>query len=74
MNIKEKEKEISLKISSNLEFLIKEKNIRATEISSFIGMSDVNFSKNRNNLKRGKFPTSQFLIGISNFFHQNFLF
>lgn len=71
--MKLKEKEISLKISSSLEFLIKEKNIKATEISNFIGMSDVNFSKNRNNLKRGKFPTTQFLIGVSIFFQENFL-
>lgn len=72
MNIKDREKEISLKISSKLEFMIKKEKTRASTLSEFIGVTSVNFSRSRNNLKRGKLPTSYFLIGISNFFNENF--
>ena len=67
-----KEKEISLQISSKLEYLIKNKSIKNKEIASFIGMTEVNFSRSRNLLKKGKFPTANFLIGISKFFDEKF--
>lgn len=70
--IKKNEKEISLKISAKLEYLIKTKKIKAKEIANFIGITNVNFSKGRNLLKRGKFPPSHFLIGISLFFDEKF--
>jgi len=74
MNIKKKEKELALSISSKLEFLIKTNRTKNFEISDFIGTTPVNFSKNRNLLKKGKFPNSSFLIGVSLFFKENFLF
>lgn len=74
MSIKQSEKEIALSISSKLEFLIKKNNVKNKVISEFVGTTTVNFSKNRNLLKRGKFPASNFLIGISLFFDENFLF
>lgn len=71
--IKENEKEIALQISSKLEYSIKTKRIKAKEIADFIGIEKENFSRGRNLLKKGKFPPSHFLIGITLFFNENFL-
>lgn len=65
-------KEIALKISSRLEYLISTKKIKNEEISSFIDMGVVNFSKNRCLLKKGKIPSSNFLLGITIYFKENF--
>ncbi|MEG2848431.1 MAG: hypothetical protein RR904_06690 [Bacilli bacterium] len=72
-SIVEQEKEIALKISSKLEYLITTKNIRASELARFVGVSSANFSRMRVRMKEGKFPTTPFLIGISKFFDENFL-
>lgn len=67
------EKEISLKISSKLEYLMKINSIKGSEIAKTIPMTNENFSFFRNKLKKGKFPSAKFLIGISVFFDENFL-
>lgn len=67
------EKEIALKISSKLEHLIKIKKIKAQEIANFIGIDKQLVSRNRQILKTGKFSNSKFLIGVSKFFNENFL-
>lgn len=67
------EKKSSLKISSKLEFLIKTKKIKAQELADYIGISKQLISRNRQMLKSGKLPNSKFLIGISEYFHENFL-
>ena len=72
MNIINQEKEISLKISSKLEYLMKVKKIKAKEISDYIGITEVNFSRVRSRLKEGKFPTFSFIADISKFFGTNF--
>lgn len=72
MNIINQEKVISLKISSKLEYLMKKNKIKAKDLSNYIGVTEVNFSRIRNRLKEGKFPTAVFIIGISNFFDENF--
>ena len=69
----ENEKNIALRISSKLEFLIKTKKIKAIELSKYIGISKQLVSRNRQILKTGKLPNSKFLIGISYFFDENFL-
>lgn len=69
----ENEKEIALRISSRLEFLIKTKKIKAKELSDYIGISKQLVSRNRQILKSGKLPNSKFLVGISYFFDKNFL-
>lgn len=73
MNIVNQEKKISLKISSKLEYLMKKNKTKAKELSNYIGITEVNFSRIRNRLKEGKFPTVVFMIGISNYFDENFL-
>lgn len=72
MNIINQEEDISLKISSKLEYLMKINKIKAKELSDFIGITEVNFSRVRNRLKKGKFPTFAFIVGISKFFDTNF--
>lgn len=67
------EKEISLKISSRLEYLMKINNTKGSEIANTIPMTNENFSFFRNKLKKGKFPSARFLIGISIYFNENFL-
>lgn len=67
------EKEISLKISSKLEYLIKIKKIKAKEIADYIGITKQLVSRNRQILKSGKLPNSKFLVGVSKFFEENFL-
>ena len=67
------EKNASLKISSKLEFLIKTKKIKAQEIAEFLGISKQLVSRNRQILKSGKLPNSRFLIGVSEYFNENFL-
>ena len=67
------EKEISLKISSKLEYLIKTKKIKAKEIADYIGITKQLVSRNRQILKSGKLPNSKFLVGVSKFFEENFL-
>lgn len=69
----ENEKNIALKISSKLEFLIKTKKIKANDLSCYLGISKQLVSRNRQILKSGKLPNSKFLIGISYFFNENFL-
>lgn len=73
MNIVNQEEKISLKISSKLEYLMKKNKTKAKELSNYIGITEVNFSRIRNRLKEGKFPTVVFVIGISNYFDENFL-
>lgn len=72
MNILNQEEKISLKISSKLEYLMKVNKVKAKELSDFIGITEVNFSRVRNRLKEGKFPTFSFIAGISKFFDTNF--
>lgn len=67
------EKNTSLKISSKLEFLIKTKKIKAQEIAEFLGISKQLVSRNRQILKSGKLPNSRFLVGVSEYFNENFL-
>ncbi len=67
------EKNASLKISSKLEFLIKTKKIKAQEIADFLGISKQLVSRNRQILKSGKLPNSRFLVGVSEYFNENFL-
>lgn len=67
------EKNASLKISSKLEFLIKTKKIKAQEIAEFLGISKQLVSRNRQILKSGKLPNSRFLVGVSEYFNENFL-
>ena len=67
------ELEISLKISSKLEFLMKTKKVKGTEIARTIPMSGENFSYHRNELKKGNLPNSRFLVGITKYFNENFL-
>ena len=67
------EKNASLKISSKLEFLIKTKKIKAQDLSDFLGISRQLVSRNRQMLKSGKLPNSKFLVGISEYFDENFL-
>lgn len=66
------EKEIALKISANLEFLIKKNKIKAQQIADFIGTTKQLVSRNRQLLKSGKLPNSKFLIGISLFLDYKF--
>lgn len=72
MNIRDQEKEISLNISSKLEYLIKKNNTLSKELAEYIGVTIVNFSRIRNRLKAGKFPPSHFIIGISKYYKENF--
>lgn len=67
------EKNASLKISSKLEFLIKTKKIKAQEIADFLGISKQLVSRNRQILRSGKLPNSRFLVGVSEYFNENFL-
>lgn len=67
------EKNTSLKISSKLEYLIKIKKIKAQDLSDFLGISRQLVSRNRQMLKSGKLPNSKFLVGISEYFDENFL-
>lgn len=67
------EKEIALKISSELEYNIKTKRIKAQEIADFVGITKQLVSRNRQMLKSGKLPNSKFLVGISYYFNKNFL-
>lgn len=68
------EKNISLKISSKLEYLIKTKKTKAQDLAVFIGISKQLVSRNRQILKSGKLPNSRFLVGISEYFEENFLY
>lgn len=68
------ERNASLKISSKLEYLIKTKKIKAQDISDFLGISKQLVSRNRQLLKSGKLPNSKFLVGVSEYFKENFLF
>lgn len=72
MNIINQEEDISLKISSKLEYLIKINKVKAKDLANFIGITEVNFSRIRNRLKEGKFPTFTFVVGISKYFNTNF--
>ncbi|MGO5427240.1 helix-turn-helix domain-containing protein [Fusobacterium mortiferum] len=72
MNIINQEEDISLKISSKLEYLIKVHKVKAKDLANFIGITEVNFSRIRNRLKEGKFPTFTFIAGISKYFNTNF--
>ncbi len=67
------EKNTSLKISAKLEYLIKIKKIKAQDLSDFLGISRQLVSRNRQMLKSGKLPNSKFLVGISEYFNENFL-
>lgn len=64
---------ISLKISSKLEFLMKSKKVKGMDIAKTIHMTEENFSYYRNKLKKGKLPSSRFLVGITKYFEENFL-
>jgi hypothetical protein len=66
------EKDIALKISANLEFLIKKNKVKAQQIADFIGTTKQLVSRNRQLLKSGKLPNSKFLVGISLFFDYKF--
>lgn len=68
------ERNASLKISSKLEYLIKTKKIKAQDISDFLGISKQLVSRNRQLLKSGILPNSRFLVGVSEYFKENFLF
>lgn len=72
MNIIRQEKTISLNISTKLEYLMKKNKVKSADIANFIGITVVNFSRIRNRLKIGKFPTIHFIIGISKYFDENF--
>lgn len=72
MNIINQEEDISLKISSKLEYLMKINKVKAKDLADFIGITEVNFSRIRNRLKEGKFPTFTFIAGVSKYFDTNF--
>lgn len=65
-------KEMALKISSKLEFLMKTKNIKGSDIANTIPMTVENFSYFKNRLKKGELPSAKFLVGISIFFKEDF--
>lgn len=72
MNIRKQEKEISLNMSSKLEYLMKVNHTTGKELANYIGITMVNFSRIRNRLKAGKFPPTHFTIGISKYYNTNF--
>ena len=45
MNIINQEEDISLKISSKLEYLIKVNKVKAKDLADFIGITEVNFQE-----------------------------
>lgn len=67
-----KEKNVALKISAHLDYLLKTKNIQIQDIASELKCTRQSMSYNRNLLKKGKLPNTSFLIQLSNFFKFNF--
>lgn len=59
-------------ISNRLEFLMISNDTKAKELASFIGINYPNFSRIRSDARRGIVPSKKFLIGISNYYKENF--
>lgn len=59
-------------ISNRLEFLLASKDTKPKELAKFIGINYPNFSRIRSDARRGVLPSMKFLIGISNYYKENF--
>lgn len=65
--------EVALKISSQLEYLIKTKKTDVNELAKLAGINYVNFSKKRSALRAGVLPNNKFIVAISYYYKKNFL-
>lgn len=59
-------------VSNRLEFLLVSNNTTPEELSQFIGINYPNFSRIRSAARRGELPSLKFLLGISNYYKENF--
>lgn len=66
------EKKVALKISAQLDYLLKTKNIKIQDIADKLEYTRQSLSRNRNLLKKGKLPHLAFLIQLCDYFDYNF--
>lgn len=59
-------------MSNRLEFLLVSNDTIPEELAEFIGINYPNFSRIRSAARRGELPSLKFLLGISNYYKENF--